>query len=129
MFVGEQHGAYGVSLVADVPGLRHVGPVAIGRMRLPTETIGNAVVAFVGVQAGSEIRVYLPSGAEAAGVETSSADHVLTWPAYSAGNANNNVRVVIVHPAYRIKEFSYTCQVGSQTLPVQQEPDKWYSNP
>lgn len=101
----------------------------IGQQPLATDSIGNAVVTFSGVKSGSEIRVYLPDQTEAAGVETCAADQVLTWGAYAPGSANNVVRVVIVHPSYRIKEFTYTAYVGAQTLPVQQELDKWYSNP
>ncbi|MCL5460319.1 hypothetical protein M3M33_16905, partial [Loigolactobacillus coryniformis] len=61
--------------------------------------------------------------------ETCSADHVLAWSVYSPGSSNNTVRIVIVHPDYKIKEFNYLSSVGSQSLPIQQERDKWYSNP
>lgn len=101
----------------------------IGRLRLPTDPIGTTSVTFDGVNAGSEIRVYLPDGTELAGVESCDANHVLTWPVYAAGSANNTVRIVIVHIAYKIKEFTYTSRIGAQSIPVQQEPDKWFSNP
>lgn len=104
-------------------------PFCIGVARLPTDSIGNTTVTFLDVNAGSEIRVYLPDGSEAAGVESCDVDHVLSWPVYASGSANNVVRIVIVHPAYRIKEFSYTSSPGSQSIPMQQELDKWYSNP
>lgn len=97
--------------------------------RLSTEPVGTTTVTFAGVRANSEIRVYLPSGVEAAGVENCSADHVLTWDAYLVGNANNVVTIRIVHPSYKIKEFTYTTVAGVQSIPVQQEVDKWYSNP
>lgn len=97
--------------------------------RLPAESIGTTNVTFDGVNAGSEIRVYLPDATEVAGVESCDADHVLTWGVYATGSANNTVRVVIVHPSYRIKEFTYTASAGAASIPVQQEPDKWYSNP
>jgi len=89
----------------------------------------STTVTFAGVNAGSEIRVYLPNGTEAAGVESCDANHALTWTVYPAGNANNVVTVRIVNTAYKIKEFSYTASEGAQTLPVQQELDKWYVNP
>jgi hypothetical protein len=54
---------------------------------------------------------------------------VLSWSVYSSGSPNNTVRIVIVHPNYKIKEFTYTAQAGNQSIPVQQEADKWYSNP
>ena len=96
---------------------------------LPTDPIGTTTVTFDGVQSGSEIRVQLPDLSEAAGVETCDDNHVLTWSVYASGSANNTVRIVIVHPDYKIKEFSYTSRVGAQSIPVQQEIDKWYSNP
>jgi hypothetical protein len=105
------------------------GVFAIGNARLPSDAIGTASVTFDGVNAGSEIRVYLPGSIEAAGVEICAADHTLTWGAYSAGSVNNTVRIVIIHPDYKIKEFEYVSSVGNQSIPVQQERDMWYSNP
>ena len=103
--------------------------IAIARQSLPTDPIGTTTVTFDGVNAGSEIRVYLPDASEAAGVETCDDNHVLNWSVYASGSANNTVRIVIVHPDYKIKEFSYTSRVGAQSIPVQQEIDKWFSNP
>lgn len=103
--------------------------VSLSKQLLATDPIGTATVTFSGVNAGSEIRVYLPDGTETAGVETCDANHVLTWSVYAPGNANNVVTIRIVHTAYKIKEFDYTSAEGAQTLPVQQEADKWYRNP
>jgi hypothetical protein len=97
--------------------------------KLSTDSIGNTTVTFQGINANSEIRVYLPDGTEAAGVELCNANHVLTWGVYSPGSANNTVRVVVVHPDYKIKEFDYTAAAGNASLPIQQELDRWYSNP
>ena len=105
------------------------GLSSLGTARWPTDPIGTTIVTFDGVNAGSEIRVYLPNGTEAAGVESCDDNHVLTWSVYASGSANNTVRVVIVHLDYKINEFNYTGRVGSQSIPVQQEHDKWYSNP
>lgn len=96
---------------------------------LPTDPIGTATVTFSGVNAGTEIRVYLPDLTEAAGIENCAANQVLTWPVYAAGSVNNTVAIRLVHPAYKIKEFSFTSTVGNMSLPVQQERDKWYFNP
>ena len=96
--------------------------------RYATDPIGTTTVTFSGVNAGSEIRVYLPDGTALAGVESCDANHVLTWDVYPAG-ANSTVTIRIVNTAYRIKEFTYTPTVGAASLPVQQEVDKWYSNP
>lgn len=108
---------------------RPVSLAACSVAALPTDPVGTTIVTFSGVNAGSEIRIYLPDTTEAAGIETCAADQMLSWPVYSAGSPNNTVRVVIIHLDYKIKEFNYTSVVGTQSLPVQQERDKWHSNP
>lgn len=85
----------------------------------------STTVTFSGVVAGSEIRVYDNAANELAGVETCATDQALTW----AIPAPASVRIVIVHPEYKIKEFPYTSVAGSQSVPVQMETDKWFSNP
>ena len=84
----------------------------------------STTVTFSGVNAGSEIRVYDASGNELAGVESSTANPELTW-VLSTGD----VRIVVVHLDYKIKDFQYTPISGAVSLPVQQEADSWYSNP
>lgn len=112
-------------------GLRSVSPAGhqYGIQRLPTDPTGTTTVTFSGVAAGSEIRVYLSDMTEVAGVESGTADQSLSWDVYAPGSPNNTVRIVIIHPSYKIKEFAYSATAGSQNIPVQQEPDKWYSNP
>ena len=119
-----------VSRGVEVPDfvVAEVGRV-MAVQRLPTETVGMTYVTFDGVSAASEIRVFLPDASEVAGVESCDANQVLSWGVYASGNANNTVRIVIIHPNYRIKEFTYTSRLGEQSIPVQQESDKWYSNP
>ena len=105
------------------------GSYASGVFPLPTDPVGVTTVTFDGVNAGSEIRIYLPDGTEVAGVETCDANHVLAWSVYAPRSPNNTVRIVIVHLDYKIKEFIYVSRIGAQSIPVQQEPDKWRSNP
>ena len=107
----------------------NVGGLSLGVSRWPTDPVGTTAVTFDGVNAGSEIRVYLPDMTELAGVESSTDNPSLSWPVYAAGSPNNTVRIVIVHLDYKIREFAYTSRVGTQRIPVQQEPDKWRSNP
>ena len=95
----------------------------------PTDAIGSTTVTFSGVIATSEIRVFLPDGTAHAGVESCDADHVLTWPVYEVGAANNVVTIRIINTGYKIKEFTYTSTLGNQSIPVQMEADKWYQNP
>ena len=103
--------------------------VALSRQALPTDPIGTTAVTFQGVQAGTEIRVYLPDGTEAAGVEDCTADPVLTWPVYAAGSPNNSVFITLLKRGYRWQRFNYHSIVGSQTLPIFQIADLGYSNP
>lgn len=105
------------------------GANASGVFAFPTDPVGTTSVTFDGVNAGSEIRIYLPDGTEVAGVETCDENHVLAWSVYAPGSPNNTVRIVIVHLDYKIKEFTYVSRIGAQSIPVQQEPDKWRSNP
>ncbi len=119
--------SYGAGSFLGIEPCTAGGTVGVGR--LPTDSVGTATVAFVGVHADSEIRVYLPDGSEAAGIENCDADQVLSWPVYSVGSPNNTVRIVVMHLAYRLKEFSFTASKGAQSLPIQQERDPWYSNP
>lgn len=116
----------GVSRTSRVPGAVGLSFIAA---RLPTDPVGSTSVTFDGVIAGSEIRVYLPDGTDIAGIEACVANQVLTWPVYSSGSPNNIVRVAIVNLDYRLKDFSYTSRVGAQSIPVQMEADKWFSNP
>lgn len=126
-------GPSGLGGVLTPPDARGVfflsGPLAISRQSLPTDPSGTATVTFQGVQAGSEIRVYLPDLTEIAGIEGCPANPTLVWPAYVAGSPNNTVRIVILSNTYRLKEFTYTSSVGAQNLPIQHERDQWYSNP
>ena len=116
----------------EVPSSRgpftSTGLVLIQRQSLPTDPIGNTTVTFSGIQADTEIRVYLPDGTALTGIEECAANQVLTWPVYAPG-ANSVVTIRLVNAAYKIKEFDYTPVVGTQSLPVQQEADRWYSNP
>lgn len=100
-----------------------VGGVSVGVNRLPTDPIGSATVTFSGVQAGTEIRVYLPDGTEVAGVEECTVDPVLTWPVYAAGSPNNTVAITLLLRGYRWQRFTFQSVVGNQTIPIFQIPD------
>ena len=106
-----------------------VGQMSVGMARLPTDPIGTTTVTFSGVQAGTEIRVYLPDGTEIAGVEECTADPVLTWQVYAAGSPNNSVFITLLKRGFRWQRFNYHSIVGSQTLPIFQIADLGYSNP
>lgn len=103
--------------------------VTLGVFRLPTDPVGVTNVLFDGVAAGSEIRVYDQDLNELAGIESCSANQVLTWSVYASGSPKNSVTIKIINMAYRIKDFPYVSQLGSLSIPIQMEADKWFSNP
>lgn len=105
----------------------NLNPVAL--QLLATDPIGTATVTFSGVIANSEIRVYDSTGSELAGIENCGANQALSWSVYAPGNPNNDVTIRIVKLDKKIKDFPYTSAIGAQSIPIQQEPDPWYSNP
>ena len=92
---------------------------------LPDDPIGSATVTFDGVPAGNEIRVYDQDLNELAGVETCTANQILTWSVYAPGSPKNNVQIKIFGIDYKIKDFPYTSRVGDQAVPVQMDTDPW----
>lgn len=132
-----------------ITAIKQIGPNAIGLVQtgirrgrsvfqhnsavffapLPTDPLGNNTVTFTGVNSGCEIRVIDKDGVEVAGIESCSADQVLIWPVYSVGSLYNVVIIKIVDVRYKIKEFPYTSQLGSTSIPIQQDLDPWYLNP
>lgn len=115
--------------VIDKTGQKAIAGILVGLMKLPTDAIGVATVSFKGVHTDTEIRVLLLDGTEVTGIESCIADQSLTWPVYSIGNPNNDVRIVLISLQYGILEFLYTAQMGSQSIPIQQEIDPWFRDP
>lgn len=100
---------------------------SIGVFRLATDPVGYATATFSGVHAGSEIRVFKTStGVESGGVESCDADHVLVFPVFGAPD---NVTIRIVSMPYKTQEFALNVSKGVFSIPIQQYPDPWYSNP
>lgn len=97
--------------------------------------VGATTVTFSGVVVGSEIHVYLPdgdggsAGTEVAGVESCSANQVLSWPVYAAGSPNNTVWVHIIKRGLRWMKFPYVSKLGTQSIPIFQNTDLGYNNP
>lgn len=105
------------------------GLTSISIQTLPTDPVGNTTITFSGVQAGSEIHVYLPDGTEVAGVESCAAGQVLTWPVYASGSANNTVSITIIKRGLRWQKFNYASKLGAQSIPIFPQPDLGYNNP
>lgn len=112
-----------------------IGGFGMSVFSFPTDPIGTTTVTFSGVNAGSEIRVYLPdgpdgsAGTEVAGLDSCVANQQLTWDVYSAGSPNNNVWIHILKRGLRWMKFSYTSKVGVQSIPIFQNADLGYNNP
>lgn len=102
--------------------------LSVGVFRLPTDPLKYIMLTFDGVKANSEIRIYRNSdGTETAGVELCDANHIFAGvPYYGTGQV---CTVRIIHPQYKIKEFTYTIPSVDQVIPIQQELDKWFKNP
>jgi len=122
---------YGAGIV-EMPsangGFRQAGLVLLQRQSLPTDPVGTTTVTFSGIQADTEIRVYLPDGTEVAGIESCAANQVLTWSVYAPG-ANSTMYITLLKRGYRWQRFPYTPVVGAQNLPIFQIVDLGYSNP
>lgn len=123
-------------VLPDVRGRVNVNHlVPLSRQTISTDPIGTTTVTFSGVVAGSEIHVYLPdgdggsAGTEVAGVESCSANQVLSWPVYAAGSPNNTVFITIIKRGIGWRKFPYQSVVGNQTLPIFQVADRGYNNP
>ena len=95
---------------------------------LPTDPIGTTTVTFSGVNAGTEIRVYLPDGTEVTGIEDCVANQSLPFSVYAPG-VNSTMYITLLKRGYRWQRFNYTPVVGAQTLPIFQIVDLGYSNP
>lgn len=101
---------------------------AVIKRRLPTDPIGSTSVTFTGVLEGTEIHVYLQDGTELTGVESSTANPVLSWLVYSSG-PNSTVYITLIKRGYRWQRFDYTPRVGSQSIQIFPLPDLGYNNP
>lgn len=97
--------------------------------RFPTDPIGSCSVTLSGVNAGSEIHVYLPDGTEIAGVESCVENQTLVWSVYPVGSANNTVQITIIKRGLRWQKFSYVSTVGDSSIPIFPQPDLGYNNP
>jgi hypothetical protein len=118
--------------VAAFPATR--GPINAGhphlsQSRLPDDAVGSVSITFLGIVAGSEVRVFGLDGIERAGVESCSANQVLTLPVFTTGSDSNNVTVHIANFGYALLQFPYTTPGKDQSLPIQMQADPWAVNP
>lgn len=113
----------------DTAKSRPVGMNGFAVAALPTDPQGTTTVTFSGVNAGSEIHVYLPDGTELTGTESCTANQQLTWPVYAPGSPNNTVSITLIKRGIRPQKFEYLSSVGNKTIPLFPQPDLGYNNP
>lgn len=98
-----------------------------GRMRLSTESIGNFTLTLTNLVVGSAIRVETQAGTLIEYRVADATSEVFTIPAYSPGNASNDLRIKVrkgtAAPFYIPYETLATASVGSGSIYVSQIPD------
>lgn len=105
----------------------HFGTV-LARQRLSTDSVGTFTLTLTNIVIGSVVRIEIAStGAE---VETRTADtttEVFSVPAYSAGNANNDLRIKVrkgtAAPKYLPFSTLATASVGAGSVYIAQVAD------
>lgn len=109
-------------------GPQPLGYGSWGRMRLPTESIGNFSLTLTNLVVGSAIQIETVAGAVLATRTAASSSEAFTLSAYAAGNALNNLRIKVrkgtASPYYRPYETLETASVRSQSIYVSQIPDE-----
>lgn len=107
-----------------------IGPNAgapTGRLRLPTDPIGNFILTLTNLVVGSAIRVETQAGALVEYRVADATSEVFTVPAYAPGNAGNDLRIKVRKgtsaPYYKDFETLATASVGSSSVYIVQIPD------
>ena len=107
----------------------HLGGVALGVARLPTDPIGVFTLALTNVVIGS--RIHIETQGDGTTLHDSVADatdETITLSAYASGNANNALRIKVRKgtgaPTYKPFETLATAVVGAQSIYVGQIPDE-----
>lgn len=109
-------------------GSRGMLGTATGKLRLPTDSIGNFTLTLTNLVVGSSIRIETEAGALIEYRVADATTEVFTAPAYSVGNAANNLRIKVRKaseaPFYIPYETLTTAFVGAQSIYVSQIPDE-----
>ena len=107
-----------------------IGPNAgapTGRLRLPTDSIGTFTLTLTNLVIGSAIRVETQAGALIEYRVADATSEVFAVPAYSAGNASNDLRIKVrkgtAAPFYKDYETLAVASVGAGSIYVVQVPD------
>lgn len=104
---------------------------AIGKLKLPTDSIGSHVLSLTNVVAGSRVHIEeqvsgtVVSDSVAGG--TGNVTVQLTLPVYASGSAKNDLRIRIrkasATPYYSPYETLVTVGIGASSIYVSQQPD------
>ena len=121
--------AFGPGLTTAVRRSWHWHPYGVyANQALSTDSIGNCTITLTNVVIGSAIRIEVASTGEL--VELRTADtttEVFTLPYYTAGSANNDLRIKVRKgssiPLYKPYETLATASVGSGSVYITQIPD------
>lgn len=101
--------------------------VALGVVRLPTDSIGNFALTLTNLVVGSAIQIETQAGALIEYRVAAGTSEVFTVPAYSSGNAGNDLRIKVrkgsASPFYKPFETLATAIVGAQSIYIAQIPD------
>ena len=107
-----------------------VGTTTIGTNNGPDITINAAAVTvtLTGLVAGSEVRAYVGTN-PATAVEIDSTESSGTTFQFSQTEAGNDGFIVIRALGYDFIKIPITYEAASQSIPIQQRVDRYYSNP
>ena len=105
-----------------------VGGQMMERQRLSTDSIGNFVLTLTNLVVGSAIRIEIQGTGTLVEFRTAvGTSEVFTVPAYTNGNANNDLRIKVRKgtsaPKYQPFETLVTAAVGSQSVYIAQVAD------
>lgn len=128
--------AFAFSRVVDMPDFNSSFAGATTSIeRLSTEPLGTTTLTLTNVVVGSRYRIERQGDGSLA-TPTANAEGVaasgtvaITLDYYSAGNANNDLRLKLIDLGYEIEEITFTVSSDGYVIQSQRRPDPWYSNP
>ncbi|MCX8003425.1 MAG: hypothetical protein N2688_00465 [Burkholderiaceae bacterium] len=107
----------------------HSSGLVLSSGRLTTDSIGNFTLTLTNLVVGSAIRIEIAgTGALVEYRVAANSTEVFTVPAYTAGSANNDLRIKVrkasAAPRYKPYETQATALVGAQSVFIAQIPDE-----
>lgn len=117
--------------VVNTPSTRRLhrpqGLEVFSRVPLSTDSIGNYVLTLTNLVIGSAVQIETQAGVLIENRTADASTEVFTVPAYTAGSANNNLRIKVRKgssaPYYKPYETLATALVGAGSIYLSQIPD------